>query len=439
MRTQSSSVGKLILSVNPFLLSSSFLVLLSGPSCGTDPDRFGKNLGQQAQALGNWDAAIAAAWCNGITDPSSVPGCNAQNYDGALPRAAELYAELRREYDNTLSPSHYQTSDLYVNESTGERDLDCSSFIDYGMAKTMVDGLGTLKMQYSSTLRPQAADFYDWIAGENGVTTPAWVTPIQNANDLQQGDLIALKYDGGCSSTGHVMMVNGAPQPGRSSFAEVLVSVTDATDLPHADDIRPGGYSGIGQGTIGLQLDPNGGFLGYFVKGGIDTSVYSRCDILGFAIGRLRDDSTCTAATCETLGASCGAADDGCGGALDCGACPSGTTCANGSCVSQSCNVTATLLFGPDTSHGETHLKLTNSGQGATTATAQAMTGSGRWAHVYNWTWGNYPTTNGRPAAVVPHNTLVTITSDGAIAAGATQNLVFDSDGNFGNWTVTCP
>lgn len=38
----------------------------------------------------------------------------------------------------------------------------------------------------------------------------------------------------------------------------------------------------------------------------------------------------CTPATCDALGAACGQAGDGCGGVLECGACPPGQTCGGG-------------------------------------------------------------------------------------------------------------
>lgn len=40
--------------------------------------------------------------------------------------------------------------------------------------------------------------------------------------------------------------------------------------------------------------------------------------------------SVCTPQTCQSSGAECGAAPDGCGGALSCGSCPAGLTCGGG-------------------------------------------------------------------------------------------------------------
>lgn len=48
--------------------------------------------------------------------------------------------------------------------------------------------------------------------------------------------------------------------------------------------------------------------------------------------------SPCEPTTCSALGKSCGAWPDGCGGALSCGTCASGSLCDNGTC--QTCDVT---------------------------------------------------------------------------------------------------
>lgn len=42
---------------------------------------------------------------------------------------------------------------------------------------------------------------------------------------------------------------------------------------------------------------------------------------------------TCTPATCQSLGATCGQAGDGCGSVLECGGCPDGQTCGGGGVV----------------------------------------------------------------------------------------------------------
>ncbi len=42
--------------------------------------------------------------------------------------------------------------------------------------------------------------------------------------------------------------------------------------------------------------------------------------------------TTCVPQTCASLGKNCGMQDDGCGGTIDCGRCPSGMTCFDGVC-----------------------------------------------------------------------------------------------------------
>ena len=51
--------------------------------------------------------------------------------------------------------------------------------------------------------------------------------------------------------------------------------------------------------------------------------------------GTVTPDSGCDPGTCETAGAQCGKVGDGCGGALDCGACPFGLVC--GASVANRC------------------------------------------------------------------------------------------------------
>ncbi len=61
-----------------------------------------------------------------------------------------------------------------------------------------------------------------------------------------------------------------------------------------------------------------------------------RCGELGQVCDPIscRCEDPCEPVTCEDLGAACGAPDDGCGRALDCGACPDGDVCsAAGQCV----------------------------------------------------------------------------------------------------------
>ena len=47
----------------------------------------------------------------------------------------------------------------------------------------------------------------------------------------------------------------------------------------------------------------------------------------------ITNKSICTSKTCSQLGYTCGNIDNGCGGILNCGNCPSGKLCTNGQCV----------------------------------------------------------------------------------------------------------
>jgi|GEM_PF-7074871 len=58
----------------------------------------------------------------------------------------------------------------------------------------------------------------------------------------------------------------------------------------------------------------------------------------------------CEPASCESLGARCGAADDGCGGSLDCGACADGELCDGNVC--RSCTAMSCEELGWQCGHG---------------------------------------------------------------------------------------
>lgn len=55
-------------------------------------------------------------------------------------------------------------------------------------------------------------------------------------------------------------------------------------------------------------------------------------DLATYLKAKYLDMNACQATTCSALQVSCGAADDGCGGSLDCGTCNTGYTCSAGQC-----------------------------------------------------------------------------------------------------------
>ena len=87
---------------------------------------------------------------------------------------------------------------------------------------------------------------------------------------MRPGDIIVwLKPEASkAKTTGHIMIVTGAPAENPERSGEVLVRVMDAAKTPHSRDTRGPGRTGLGEGTIGIMTDAGGSPVGYFWRGG---------------------------------------------------------------------------------------------------------------------------------------------------------------------------
>ncbi len=84
--------------------------------------------------------------------------------------------------------------------------------------------------------------------------------------EARPGDVIAWwneEHEKG-EDTGHVMIL--AESPVLDSPGKYRLRILDSTKSPHADDTRPAGKSGLGSGTIWLDVDRAGEILGYHWK-----------------------------------------------------------------------------------------------------------------------------------------------------------------------------
>ncbi len=114
---------------------------------------------------------------------------------------------------------------------------------------------------------PQAADYYDTIAAENGFER------IHHVENIKPGDLIAIHYAPGSHPTGHVVVVAAPPQQrspseplGRGS-RQYAVPVIDSATTGHglADTRRAGdGWTqGVGSGEFRLYASDDELITGY--------------------------------------------------------------------------------------------------------------------------------------------------------------------------------
>ena len=83
----------------------------------------------------------------------------------------------------------------------------------------------------------------------------------------------------------------------------------------------------------------------------------------------INPSTTCTPATCASLGFNCGSASDGCGGTLNCGTCGSGQTCVSNVCSSSSSVTLTSLSLNPTSVAGG------NSSTGTVTLSGAAPSG----------------------------------------------------------------
>jgi hypothetical protein len=163
-----------------------------------------------------------------------------------------LVAEARRmirEFPNTKY-SHK----THIDRENGICDVDCSGFIVAILKQVSPEHLAVIRTTHK---RPLAEDFYRAFASEPPGRSAGWreVPTVQGAN---VGDVIAwlkLERKPG-DSTGHVMLI--AEKPVMVSPSRARVHILDSTLHGHAHDTRLEGRSGIGEGTIWLELDATG-------------------------------------------------------------------------------------------------------------------------------------------------------------------------------------
>lgn len=144
---------------------------------------------------------------------------------------------------------------------------DCSGFLlalfsqAYGLT-------GVDYKSWTGSTRPSAAMIHDYIKKNKRFTTMTTVT------DIIPGDVIAIKYlDGTVGSTGHIALVDGAPQelvataPLLPATKQWSVRIIDSTETPHSTgdsrQLTSGSYSGLGTGTMRLYTDLSNRIIGY--------------------------------------------------------------------------------------------------------------------------------------------------------------------------------
>ncbi|XXX74275.1 hypothetical protein WMF30_42185 [Sorangium sp. So ce134] len=166
----------------------------------------------------------------------------------------------------------------------------CATFLtellkrSYGWTEASFDG-------WLDSRSPSAAAYYDAIVDENGFER------IHDLRDARAGDVIAIRYPAGESSTGHVAILRRAPRgrlpasPFVAGTFQYEVSVVDSTSSHHgSSDSRfsSGGRwsSGAGYGVMRLYTNVADTIVGHTWSTAAVTAYYPTA-VRQVAIGRL--------------------------------------------------------------------------------------------------------------------------------------------------------
>ncbi len=199
----------------------------------------------------------------------------------------KILAEAERVVNTfTLSDYDYNT---FINVKAGVYKVDCSSFLSYVLAISVYDWYEKIyahavlsrfpSTKNNPTLeRCLAKDFYSFFKNYNNRSDKykGWEI-ISGLNDLNPGDIIAIKYEDGASNTGHVLILAGEPiqLEGFSNtpvgYTEFLVKIIDSSASPHGTsttywprvrDTRTDNSKNVDEGGVGM---------GYMILGTKDT------------------------------------------------------------------------------------------------------------------------------------------------------------------------
>ena len=144
---------------------------------------------------------------------------------------------------------------------------------------------------WTGSTSPTAAQYHDLVAAQKGFQ------PIVGVADIRPGDLIAIKYPAGSSSTGHVMLVNAVPVlrastspiiPYTSQYAVQVIDSSQSGHGPTDTRLQDDGsfHDGVGIGILRLYTDGTDSIVGYSWST-VSNSVYYDQSTRNLVVGRL--------------------------------------------------------------------------------------------------------------------------------------------------------
>jgi len=196
-----------------------------------------------------------------------------------------------------LSHTSYEHGQGTVDWSgTPSSYTDCSGFVDHLLMHAYGYTPDDFKRWFGSH-RPSAKRYYEAIEEQTGFRH------LDRVSDLRPGDFIAVKYLKRTDETGHIMLVDQAPQraPANESRAKSgehpgeawLVQVIDSsesghgpTDTRHKRGANGKAHDGLGRGVLRIYTDTQGRVIG-FSWSAMSVSEFRGADSEPVALGRL--------------------------------------------------------------------------------------------------------------------------------------------------------
>jgi hypothetical protein len=213
-------------------------------------------IGSSAEALSTQHSQAALDWANTWLAQASADGVSQNYYSGTDPKV--LAQEQNGVLAANVSVCGSFTTMLIENSTSFTPSNFTNSFtkLESGCANGS-----------NGTNSPDAAQYYYKITS-CPTTGPVKFTQKATLDVVDPGDILAVKYIGSTSPTGHVMVVRSAPvqddslPAGPAGSLAWRVEVIDSTSSPHASihypDYRGGGTTtGAGTGTYIVYTDAN--------------------------------------------------------------------------------------------------------------------------------------------------------------------------------------
>jgi hypothetical protein len=145
-----------------------------------------------------------------------------------------------------------------VDEYTGTYIMDCSGFVSYALDRVAPSHLAMIPKEADQP-RPRAFKFYEYFSALKP-NTNGWHR-IHHLLQVRRGDIIAWRHPGPIkphNDTGHVLIVAEAPMGQDEQISAVTVHVYDSSNVPHNQDTRRDGVTGVGMGAVVFLADSQG-------------------------------------------------------------------------------------------------------------------------------------------------------------------------------------